>query len=258
MGDSKIEWTDKVWNPVRGCVKVSAGCKHCYAETFAERWRGIPVHAYEQGFDLRLVPEKLEEPLKWKGSHKVFVNSMSDLFQDGVPDEFIDKVFGVMAATPQNTYQILTKRPARMLAYLDAAIRRTYVTIEWMRTGHAPLHQPSVPWPLPNVWIGTSVENQEAADERIPILLSAPAAVRWISAEPLLGPLALKPFFWSVADEERILRMDEGLIDALDLLASVLCEQFADQGLSLGPNANLHLVADVLGIDVSRLFHPET
>src|SRR3990167_1853218 len=112
--DSSIEWTDATWNPVRGCTKVSHGCKHCYAETFAERWRGIPGHPYEQGFDLRLVPEKLAEPLSWRKPRKVFVNSMSDLFHEDVPNEYIAAVFGVMAATPQHTFQVLTKRAERL------------------------------------------------------------------------------------------------------------------------------------------------
>src|SRR5437762_165066 len=108
--NSKIEWTDATWNPVRGCTKISPGCKHCYAETFAERWRGIPGHPYEQGFDLRLVPEKLDEPLRWRAPRRVFVNSMSDLFQDGVEEGFIRRVFETMARAPWHTYQVLTKR----------------------------------------------------------------------------------------------------------------------------------------------------
>lgn len=112
---SAIEWTDATWNPVRGCEKVSLGCKNCYAETFAERWRGVPDHPYEQGFDLRLAPGKLADPLKWQKPRRVFVNSMSDLFQEGVPFEFIAAVFGVMNAATQHTFQILTKRPQRML-----------------------------------------------------------------------------------------------------------------------------------------------
>src|SRR5262245_60028926 len=104
---SNIEWTDATWNPVRGCEKVSPGCAHCYAETFAERFRGVAGHPYEQGFDVRLVPEKLEEPLHWKKPRRIFVNSMSDLFQDGVPDAFIDRVFAVMALCPQHTFQVL-------------------------------------------------------------------------------------------------------------------------------------------------------
>src|SRR5690242_18239420 len=111
---SDIEWTDATWNPVRGCDKISPGCKHCYAETFAERWRGVPGHAYERGFDLRLAPEMLDAPLHWKNPQKVFVNSMSDLFHDDVPDDYIAAVFGVMASCPQHTFQVLTKRAERM------------------------------------------------------------------------------------------------------------------------------------------------
>jgi protein gp37 len=171
---SGIEWTDATWNPVRGCVKVSPGCKHCYAETFAERWRGVKGHAYEQGFDLRLVPEKLTAPLSWKKPRRVFVNSMSDLFQDGVPDEFIGRVFDTMAQARRHTFQILTKRPGRM-----ATVVPTLAARHTAEDGSG--------WPLPNVWLGVSVENQQYADARIPLLLETPAAVRFISAEPLLG-----------------------------------------------------------------------
>jgi protein gp37 len=186
---SSIEWTDATWNPVRGCEKVSPGCAHCYAETFAERFRGVPGHPYEQGFDLRLVPEKLTEPLTWKKPRRVFVNSMSDLFQDGVPFEFIDQCFAVMACAQKHTFQVLTKRPARMLEYMlsrakcadywKRAARDLGWALEW--EGFS-----LVPFPLPNVWLGVSVENQHFADERIPLLLQTPAAVRFISAEPLL------------------------------------------------------------------------
>src|SRR3982751_3077971 len=134
---SKIEWTDATWNPVRGCTKISPGCANCYAETFAERFRGVPGHPYEQGFDLRLVPEKLDEPLRWREPRKVFVNSMSDLFQDGVPAEFIENVWDVMGRTPQHTFQILTKRPENMLRIVVESELRV----------------------LPNVWLGTSVES---------------------------------------------------------------------------------------------------
>src|SRR5215471_5403661 len=116
---SKIEWTDATWNPVRGCTKISPGCKHCYAETFAERFRGVVGHPYEQGFDLRLVPEKLTEPLRWTTPRMVFVNSMSDLFQDGVPDEYIMTVAHVMAMAHWHTFQVLTKRAERMRAMLN-------------------------------------------------------------------------------------------------------------------------------------------
>jgi protein gp37 len=201
---SQIEWTDATWNPVRGCEKVSPGCAHCYAETFAERFRGVTGHPYEQGFDLRLVPEKLEKPLNWKQPRRVFVNSMSDLFHEAVPDNFIDRVFAVMALCPQHTFQVLTKRAARMRAYFESKT-------EEPRNGH--IHEldlreriddaagefgachanldTSDRWPLPNVWLGVSVENQHFADERIPLLLQTPAAVRFISAEPLLGSIDL-------------------------------------------------------------------
>jgi len=179
MADTSIEWTDKVWNPVRGCIKVSPGCKNCYAETFAERFRGVKGHPYEQGFDLRLVLEKLNEPLRWKKPRRVFVNSMSDLFQDGVPDEYIGRCFDVMAQARRHTFQVLTKRPGRMRALVPTfAARHTAID--------------GSGWPLPNVWLGVSVENQHFADERIPLLLQTPAAVRFISAEPLLGPIDLE------------------------------------------------------------------
>jgi protein gp37 len=193
---SAIEWTDATWNPVRGCTKVSPGCAHCYAETFAERFRDVKGHPYEQGFDLRLVPEKLDEPLRWKKPRRVFVNSMSDLFQDGVPDAYIDQVFAAMALAPQHTFQVLTKRADRLRAYLSSdgrhdAIVRSMDMPPWMPPGS---RFPRVPenWPMPNVWLGVSVENQHFADERIPLLLQTPAAVRFISAEPLLEAVDLK------------------------------------------------------------------
>jgi protein gp37 len=194
--NSAIEWTDATWNPVRGCTKVSPGCANCYAETFAERWRGVPNHPYTQGFDLRLVPEKLDEPLKWKTPKRIFVNSMSDLFQDGVPDDFIDRVFAVMAISRKHTFQLLTKRADRMRAYVlslrgDAGYNRLEAASR--NLGYSLRFQsiPMVPWPIPNVWLGVSVENQHFADERIPLLLQTPAAVRFLSCEPLLEGLDL-------------------------------------------------------------------
>ncbi|MGZ3469343.1 MAG: DUF5131 family protein [Actinomycetota bacterium] len=166
---STIEWTNATWNPVTGCTKVSPGCDHCYAETFAERFRGVRDHPYEQGFDLKLWPERLEVPLRWRTPRLVFVNSMSDLFQDGVPIEFVRRVWATMAATPQHTYQILTKRPGVMASHL----RRI------------------APSPLSNVWLGTSVEDQKRARLRVPKLLEVPAAVRFLSCEPLLGNVDL-------------------------------------------------------------------
>lgn len=174
MGDnSKIEWTEATWNPVTGCTEVSEGCDHCYARTIAERFRGVKGHAYEQGFDLRLWPQRLDQPLRWRRPRLVFVNSMSDLFHEGVRDEFIASVFDVMAEARHHTFQVLTKRPGRMASLL----RR------WARTGALE--------PLANVWLGTSVENQKWADVRIPKLLETPAAVRFLSCEPLLAPINL-------------------------------------------------------------------
>ena len=161
---SSIEWTDATWNPVRGCTKVSPGCKFCYAQTFAERFRGVRGHPYEAGFDFRLVPGKLEEPLRWRRPRRVFVNSMSDLFHHQVPTTFIHQVFEVMEAADQHTFQILTKRAGRLARVA-----------------------PKLPWPG-NVWMGVSVESQRYL-ERVRLLQQIPAAVRFISAEPLLGPL---------------------------------------------------------------------
>lgn len=168
---SAIEWTEATWNPVRGCTKVSAGCKHCYAETFAERFRGVKGHPYEQGFDVRLVPEALDLPLRWRKPRRIFVNSMSDLFHEEVPESFIVDVFATMMEARRHVFQVLTKRPERMRDFLASR----------------PSERPT----LPNVWLGTSVEDQAAADERIPHLLATPAAVRFLSCEPLLGPVDL-------------------------------------------------------------------
>lgn len=186
---STIEWTEASWNPVTGCVEVSPGCDHCYAKTFAERWRGVPGHAYEQGFDLTLRPERLDQPLRWKRPRRIFVNSMSDLFHADVPDEYIARVFGVMAAARQHTFQLLTKRHARMRSLLSAESFREQVFLSNNADQGDVLGDG---WPLPNVWLGVSVENQQWANIRIPALLDTPAAVRWISAEPLLGSVDLR------------------------------------------------------------------
>lgn len=166
MGKTKIEWCDEVWNPVTGCTKVSQGCKNCYAERIFSR--PYPGRAFT---DVRCHPDRLDAPLRMRKPRRIFVNSMSDLFHENVPWSFIDQVLSICERCPQHTFQILTKRPARMRAYFDESRK------EW--------------WPLPNVWLGVSVEDQPAADERIPLLLHTPAAVRWISAEPLLGTIDL-------------------------------------------------------------------
>lgn len=178
---SGIEWTEATWNPVTGCTKVSAGCDNCYAETFAERWRGTPGHYFENGFDVQLRPDKLDLPLRWKRPRRIFVNSMSDLFHDSVPDDYIARVFAVMART-QHTFQVLTKRHARMRSLLSSAVFDRLVDELTPSALNAP-------WPLPNVWLGISAENQQWADIRIPALLDTPAAIRFVSAEPLLGPI---------------------------------------------------------------------
>lgn len=208
MGDiTKIEWTDATWNPVTGCTKVSQGCKHCYAERDWARMVHLPAYQGRKFTDVACHPERLDKPLRWMKPRRIFVNSMSDLFHESVPDEFIDRVFAVMALAKQHKFQVLTKRPERMLAYLGSsdkrdewascgdAIARTMDLRRYVRLSHdgEPGNIVSVfsRWPLPNVWIGASVEDQAAADERIQMLLQTPAAVRWISAEPLLGPIDL-------------------------------------------------------------------
>lgn len=182
-----IEWTDATWNPVTGCTEVTPGCDHCYAKTFAERWRGTPGHYFENGFDVQLRPDKLDQPLRWKKPRKVFVNSMSDLFHDGVPGDYIIDVFVVMAMAKQHTFQLLTKRHGRMRSLLSDPGFRDEVQTRMEIIEHP---QPvSLTWPLPNVWVGVSAEDQKRADLRIPALLNTPAAIRFVSAEPLLGPI---------------------------------------------------------------------
>ncbi|MEQ1832515.1 MAG: phage Gp37/Gp68 family protein [Candidatus Eisenbacteria bacterium] len=171
---SPIEWTDATWNPVTGCNKVSPGCKHCYAEKFSERFRGVPGHPFEQGFDLRLWPARVELPLRWRTPRRIFVNSMSDLFHDEVPNEFIDSVFATMQAAHWHQFQVLTKRPERMARHLAMLAKHK-----------GPLRETH-----PNVWVGTSVETQKYVG-RAEIVASIPAAVRFLSCEPLLGPLEL-------------------------------------------------------------------
>ncbi|MFD7248020.1 DUF5131 family protein [Streptomyces massasporeus] len=201
-----IEWTDATWNAVTGCTEVSPGCDRCYAKTFAERWRGTPGHYYEHGFDVLLRPEKLDQPLRWRRPRRIFVNSMSDLFHDAVPAEYIAKVWAVMALAPQHTFQVLTKRHGRMRSLLqgdlyDLMIRQLgsedseiYDAI----TNRAALKPDQrITWPLPNVWLGVSTEDQRWADIRIPALRETPAAVRFVSAEPLLGPIELIEHFGS-------------------------------------------------------------
>lgn len=193
--NTKIEWTQgddgtpgATWNPVTGCTKVSPGCDHCYAETFAERWRGIAGHHFENGFDVTLRPERLEQPMRWRKPRRIFANSMSDLWHEKVPDGFIACVFAVMAATPRHTYQVLTKRHGRMRSLLNSETFREQM---WFAALSKGWDIEGTPWPLANLWLGVSAEDQHWADIRIPALLDTPAAVRFVSAEPLLGPIDL-------------------------------------------------------------------
>jgi protein gp37 len=175
---SAIEWTDSTWNPVTGCSKISPGCKHCYAETFAERFRGVLGHPYEQGFDMKLWPERLEMPLRWREPRMIFVNSMSDLFHEDVPDDYIARVFDVMIRAEHHVFQLLTKRSARLM--------------DWSRKNYRFLNEkvngkPTLPG---HIWLGVSVENQKYTS-RIKDLQRVPAVVRFLSIEPLLGPVQL-------------------------------------------------------------------
>ena len=182
---SKIEWTDATWNPVRGCTKISPGCKHCYAETFAERFRGVKGHPYEQGFDLRLIPEKLTEPFSWRSPKLVFVNSMSDLFQPGVPDEYAEAVSRVMVKADWHTYQVLTKRSERLSDLLNDRLRFA------AKQKH--------------IWWGVSVEDRKYGLPRIEHLRNSPAVVRFLSVEPLLedlGEMNLDGISWVIVGGE--------------------------------------------------------
>ncbi len=191
--------TDATWPLTYGCTKVSPGCAHCYiTRTPPYRIQGLRWDEHAS-IPIQLFPERLDWPLKWKKPRRIFVNSLSDLFHEDVPDDFIDKAFAVMALTPQHTYQVLTKRPERMREYIQDGLRRIGAACWNLRREHEEemARQPhSTPWPLPNVWLGVTCENQRWADERIPILLDTPAAVRFVSAEPLLGSLSLRRYLF--------------------------------------------------------------
>ena len=184
--NSKIEWTDATWNPVRGCTKISPGCLHCYAETFAERFRGVPGHPFEQGFDLRLVPEKLGDPLRWSTSRTDFREFHErPVSSHGVPDEYIVKVARVMKAANWHTYQILTKRAERMQKLLKGKLKFAAEQ--------------------PHIWWGVSVENRQHGLPRIDLLRDSPAQVRFFRIEPLLehlGPINLKGINWVIVGGE--------------------------------------------------------
>lgn len=235
---TSIEWTDATWNPITGCSRVSKGCENCYAERLAAtRLRDHPSRAGLTDANgrwngkLRFNADWLAQPLRWRRPRKVFVAAHGDLFHEAVPDEWIDQVFAVMALSDRHVFQVLTKRPERMRDYARGCSRRVYSLIDhWMGDGdHPAIPLPAgvrrrlarerlsrrpgavlaVREPLPNVWLGVSAEDQATADERIPILLAAPAAVRWLSAEPLLGPMQIDEYLagpagldWVVAGGE--------------------------------------------------------
>jgi len=183
--NSLIEWTDSTWNPVRGCTKVSSGCLNCYAEQFAERFRGVPGHPFEQGFDLRLAPWKLLEPLSWLQPSTVFVNSMSDLFHEDVPDGYIVAAFEVMAVVDWHVYQVLTKRPERMRRM--AADQLQFAS------------------KLEHIWWGTTVENRKQGLPRVDALRNSDVAMRFLSCEPLLehlGKVNLDGIGWVIVGGE--------------------------------------------------------
>lgn len=198
MNVTSISWTDLSWNPVRGCSRVSEGCRNCYAERMAARFAGPdePFTMFARRTPsgprwtgkVELVEKHLADPLKWRKPRKIFVNSMSDLFHEALPDEAIDRVFAVMVLCRQHTFQVLTKRPERMREYCSA-----------LHTANNDERQQRIgqryTWPLPNVWLGVSVEDQPTADERILWLLKTPAAVRFVSYEPALGPVGLANHF---------------------------------------------------------------
>lgn len=196
---SAIEWTQATWNPVTGCDRISPACDHCYALTLAKRLKAMGQPHYQTdghprtsgpGFGVATHPEALTVPLGWRRPRLIFVNSMSDLFHARVPDVFIAQVFAVMATAGHHTFQVLTKRPGRMVRLLNGdAFPKEVFDLAAARYGADVLT-----WPMPNLWVGTSVETQRYADQRIPKLLATPAAIRFLSCEPLLGPLDLRPW----------------------------------------------------------------
>ncbi|GCE26395.1 hypothetical protein KDA_18790 [Dictyobacter alpinus] len=180
MTNTSIEWTNKTWNPITGCTEVSPGCDHCYARTLAERFRGVKGNHFEQGFDLKLWPDRLQLPLRWKKPQMIFVNSMSDLFHKDVPDDYIIQVFETMRLAKQHTFQVLTKRPSRAVLLAHK--------LDW----------------APNIWFGTSIENNDYV-WRADKIRQVPAVIRFISAEPLLGELTdlhLAGIHWLIAGAE--------------------------------------------------------
>jgi protein gp37 len=203
---TEIAWTDATWNPVRGCAPVSEGCRNCYAARMAHRFSGpgkpyegltrLTDHGPKWTGKVRLVPEVLGQPLRWRKPRRIFVNSMADLFHEEVPDEFIDRVSAVAAFCKQHTFLVLTKRSGRMRSHL-AALGKSFTRLNAARPEGYALEWRGIPlvtWPLPNLWVGVTAENQARLDERLPDLLATPAACRFVSLEPLLGPVDLEDY----------------------------------------------------------------
>ena len=212
---TEISWTDATWNPVVGCTKVTAGCDNCYAIRTARRMTANPNPLVSQAYagteaggewtgKVNLLANRLDQPLRWRKPRRIFVNAQSDLFHKDVPDEFIARVFAVMALTPRHTFQVLTKRHGRMRSLLRSSDFRSAVedAIKGMVAAHRTERTWYAAWPLPNVWLGVSVEDQRWADIRIPALLDTPAAVRWLSCEPLLGSVKLSDHIDRWSDDD--------------------------------------------------------
>ena len=226
MSKSKIEWCDRTWNPITGCTKISPGCENCYAERMAKRFGGSRGYADGEHFKVRTHEEKLLAPLRWNKPSKIFVGSMTDIFHDDVPDEFLDKMFAVMAMAANHTFMVLTKRPERMKAYFDYIDRDEAIGSEEMLMAEAmgenfkgkfrgPTHQRL---PLSNVWLGVTTENQEQVEKRIPILLNTPAAYRFVSIEPMLSEVNL--CFYSQFEHED----NEGFgVESMEGIDWVIC-----------------------------------
>lgn len=208
---TKIEWTNTTWNVICGCTKVSEGCRNCFAQELHNRRRKaylagkkMPLQYAEPFSKIQIFEERLTQPLKWKKSRMIFADSVSDLFHAEVPDELLDRMFAVMTLTPQHTYQVLTKRPDRMLAYFRGLEQRDVAHVFGKATFHVTADEEAeyyvhdrlaAEWPLPNVWLGVSMEDQQTADMRIPLLLETPSAVRFLSCEPLLGTIDLLEYY---------------------------------------------------------------
>ncbi len=206
-GKTAIQWADATWSPVYGCTKVSPGCSNCYIERTPPYRTANPPMRFERGrIPVQLKPERLDVPLRWRKPRRIFVNSLSDTFHEDVPDEFLDRMFGVMGAARQHTFLVLTKRPERMRRFLTSVTATGAIWPHYMRAGQAERcladsnESGVMPWPLPNVWLGVTAENQRMADERIPVLLDTPAARRFVSVEPMLGAVDLRGYFQQVME----------------------------------------------------------